>query len=142
MHLVALSFVKKQNLLLLISLTCCSSSRKLKEYRNILLTFSLVLACNLGFSNTNAGQQLPSGQEQQQEGERKSRQTIINPDGDEMGASHDENYLKEDSDELIDSKETLTTEDEVQKDTVEDDSVSKYNFIFYLLYKFKYDTTP
>ncbi len=30
-------------------------------------------------------------------------------------------------------------EDKVESDSTDNDSVSKYNFIFYLLYKFKYD---
>lgn len=38
---------------------------------------------------------------------------------------------------------TIGQEDdlEIDQDSLEDDSLSKYNFIFYFLYKFKYDTS-
>ena len=113
----------------------------MKEYRNILITFALVLICNLGFSNTTEGKQVPAGQEQ--EGNRKSSQTIINPEGDEMGASQQENFSQDEENiEPEDSDEIFSSEEKIEKDSVEDGSVSKYNFIFYLLYKFKYDTAP
>lgn len=32
-------------------------------------------------------------------------------------------------------------ESDIDQDSFEDDSLSKYNFIFYFLYKFKYDTS-
>ena len=84
---------------------------------------------------------MPSGQEQQQEGERKSEQTIMNPDGDELGPTEVEEDYQEESSQ-IDSEEIRPSRQEAPKDSVQDDSVSKYNFIFYLLYKFKYDTAP
>ncbi len=112
----------------------------MKEYRNILIAFALVLICNLGFSNTFTGEQIPTDQEQQQEGERKRNQTIMNPDGDELGTSEiEEDYSEEGTREPIEESSSTKTE---PKDSVDDESVSKYNFIFYLLYKFKYDTAP
>ena len=42
----------------------------------------------------------------------------------------------------LDEEPTMDTgvmEVELDQDTLEDESVSKYNFIFYFLYKFKYD---
>ncbi|MEM0938165.1 MAG: hypothetical protein AAF600_00550 [Bacteroidota bacterium] len=35
--------------------------------------------------------------------------------------------------------EQKTFQTQVDQDSIEDDSVNKYNFIFYFLYKFKYD---
>jgi len=47
---------------------------------------------------------------------------------------------KENNQESV-SEEALLSQDEVEviRDSLEDDSVSKYNFIFHFLYKFKYD---
>ena len=43
--------------------------------------------------------------------------------------------------EKLDQEPSTDTDNEAQmdQDSVEDDSVSKYNFIFHFLYKFKYD---
>ncbi len=115
---------------------------KLKDYRNILIAFTLVFICNLGFSSTINGQQLSSGQEQEQEGNRKSSQTMMNPDGD-VGTSEQQVYQEETSIEKeSEVPDSLEGKELMRKDSVEDASVSKYNFIFYLLYKFKYDTAP
>lgn len=50
---------------------------------------------------------------------------------------------KKEADKNSDSEETLLSKDEVEviQDSLEDSSVSKYNFIFHFLYKFKYDQT-
>lgn len=48
---------------------------------------------------------------------------------------------KQDQQEKLDQEPSIQSENETQmdQDSVEDDSVSKYNFIFHFLYKFKYD---
>lgn len=41
--------------------------------------------------------------------------------------------------EKLDEEPVYDETPEVYQDSLEDDSVNKYNFIFYFLYKFKYD---
>ena len=41
--------------------------------------------------------------------------------------------------ENLDEEPSIDSEIEIDQDSIEDDSVNKYNFIFYFLYKFKYD---
>lgn len=41
--------------------------------------------------------------------------------------------------EKLEEEPTVDAEVEINQDSLKDGSVSKYNFIFYFLYKFKYD---
>ncbi len=109
----------------------------LKNYRNILSALFLIFIINLGFACTFANGQEAKSQEQQ-EGRRKSDQSMIRPDGEYNSQEAQTNYSKEEKDEVQESE--VSAKPQVKADSLEDDSVSKYNFIFYFLYKFKYDT--
>ena len=87
-----------------------------------------------------------SQQGQVQEGNRKpdSNETI-SPSDLEMG--EEENLFEDESfDDTSEGDSQESTDDQKKRSSGEsldeDESVSKYNFIFYLLYKFKYDTAP
>lgn len=109
----------------------------LKNYRNIFSALLLIFMINLGFAGTFTNGQEAKSQEQQ-EGRRKSDQTMIRPDGDYTSPASQADYQEEVREEPRETEESEKTQ--VKADSLEDDSVSKYNFIFYFLYKFKYDT--
>lgn len=79
----------------------------------------------VGMANTNGTEgkktDTKENQEQQQTGQQKN------------------NKAKLDEEPAVTTKEGTQGEKEVAQDTIEDDSVSKYNFIFHFLYKFKYE---
>ncbi|WP_350205334.1 hypothetical protein [Ekhidna sp.] len=109
----------------------------MKNYRNIFSALLLIFMINLGFAGTfTKGQEAKS--QEQQEGRRKSDQTMIRPDGDYTSPASQSDYQEEVREEPRETEESEKTQ--VKADSLEDDSVSKYNFIFYFLYKFKYDT--
>lgn len=114
----------------------------LKSNRHIFSAFLLIFGVNIVLA-TN-GQELKRGsdQEQQQEG-RKSDQTMIHPDGDYATAGQQQEYQNEEIKQEPQEVTSISQEpqrSEEKSDSLRDDSVSKYNFIFYFLYKFKYDT--
>ncbi|WP_424962472.1 hypothetical protein [Ekhidna sp.] len=109
----------------------------LKNYRNIFSALLLIFMINLGFAGTFTNGQEAKPQEQQ-EGRRKSDQTMIRPDGEYTSPATQADYQEEVREEPRESEEY--EKPQVKADSIEDDSVSKYNFIFYFLYKFKYDT--
>ncbi len=107
----------------------------LKKYHNIFLTLALIFIFNVGYAHTN-GSEKPNNQEQEQDGRRKADQSMVRPDGDV--ASHQTGEVKEEPKSEPQVREVSYTPED-KPDSVEDDSVSKYNFIFYFLYKFKYE---
>lgn len=112
----------------------------LKKYLHILPTVALIFIVNIGLANTN-GKENKAGQEQEQEGRRKSNQEMIQPDGDVPSESVDEDLQEEISSDFepSESNSKIVYQPAVETDTVKEAAVSKYNFIFYFLYKFKYD---
>ncbi len=78
---------------------------------------------NLSFASGNAAQEPVLPGTQQQPGEKKQTPEEVDPAGELVGGSE--------------PQELQTTE----IDSTEDESVSKYNFIFYYLYKLKYNET-
>lgn len=107
----------------------------LKKTLKILFTLALIFAFNIGFANTNGTEKKADTQEQDQEGRRKSDQSLMRPDGDINSTQNVK--LQEDRKQEPEIKEVSKPSEKV--DSVQDDSVSKYNFIFYFLYKFKYE---
>ncbi|SNS91529.1 hypothetical protein SAMN05421640_1612 [Ekhidna lutea] len=93
---------------------------------------------NLAFANSNVSEIQTGSQEPGQEGRRKAEQGMMRPDGEvSTSQQQDRQGQSEFRQDRVESKSPSSVENEV--DSVEDDSVSKYNFIFYFLYKFKYD---
>lgn len=92
----------------------------MKQATKILLSLTLLFAFHLGIANTEGtdGKNTEKDAKQQQQ----------------TGQQNKTEKLDEEP-----SSEGVEGENEVVVDSVEDDSVSKYNFIFYFLYKFKYD---
>ena len=116
---------------------------------NIFLAFVLILTCHWAFSNSQTGRNQTSIQQQEddrrQEDEGKSEETKV-IDEDKINAS-DKDHKGDET--VVNDQEgssgggaPLPVNEEDQEDSEEEGSVSKYNFIFYLLYKFKYDTAP
>lgn len=90
-------------------------------FTKILLSFGLLLIVQVALANTTGTEGKKNNpdkkqEQQQQTGEQSNQQE------------------PEDSPSLEGENEVQIT-----SDSLEDDSVSKYNFIFYFLYKFKYD---
>ena len=111
---------------------------KLKTLKNtpkILFALALIFICSVGFANTNGNEKKADTQEQDQEGRRKSNQGLMRPDGD--SAPQRDVRLQEESKSEPEVREEVKPVEKT--DSVQDDSVSKYNFIFYFLYKFKYE---
>ncbi|WP_420317457.1 hypothetical protein [Ekhidna sp.] len=108
----------------------------LRRYLSILSAFLFVFTFNYGVANeviTKPG--VKQEQEQEQEGRRKNDQTMIRPDGQYQSSSPEI-----DSSDPDPNEESVSTPNVVENtDSLQDDSVSKYNFIFYFLYKFKYE---
>lgn len=100
--------------------------KNLKNQLKILSTLILFFSINVAFaSRVENGSINPQEQEQEQ----PKQQRLINDQGGQLEDQKPEAEVEYDS-----------SEDEILKtDSVEDDSVSKYNFIFYFLYKFKYE---
>lgn len=73
---------------------------------------------NFAFANGNSNENVTEGA-QQQPGEKKQNPEEVDPAGELEGGSEPQELQSVDS--------------------TEDDSVSKYNFIFYYLYKLKYN---
>ena len=95
--------------------------KTLKKLPKLFLSITFLTLVQLGMANTNGTEGKKSqekAQEQQQEGKQKSTEKL-------------------DAEPQV--KENAIEPKEVVKDSATDDSVSKYNFIFYFLYKFKYD---
>jgi hypothetical protein len=96
----------------------------LKNQLKILSTLILIFSINVAFAN-DAENNLLDPQEQEQ----PKQQGLVN---DQNGQLEDQ---KQEEKMEYNAPETESAE----IDSVEDDSVSKYNFIFYFLYKFKYE---
>lgn len=105
-----------------------------------MFALGLTLAFNIGYANTNGTEKNLNNQEQEQEGRRKGDQSLMRPDGDVASQATSQGYQQEttrEAEPAMDAERPVQMEE--KSDSVEDDSVSKYNFIFYFLYKFKYD---
>ena len=103
--------------------------RILQQLPKLILTALLFLGVHIGHANpTTDGKKANEKlvKEQQQAGQRQSQQRL---DGEELQQTP--NVIEEEREDY--------REDEIKTDSVEDDSVSKYNFIFYFLYKFKFE---
>ncbi|MEP0271765.1 hypothetical protein [Ekhidna sp.] len=112
----------------------------MKNSHSIFLALTLIFIVNIGLANTEGSDDSPINQEQEQDGRRKESQTMMRPDGNvdsEMTDSVEE-YSVSNSEEA--KVEVIDYQKKESIDSLKDDSVSKYNFIFYFLYKFKYDT--
>lgn len=113
----------------------------LKNFQQILTVLTLLIFVNVGVANATEkdGQTQGQEQEQEQDGRRKSDQSLIRPDGETAATPIEDDSHIEESDNV----EVSASEDyyrPIEKvDSVKEESVSKYNFIFYFLYKFKYD---
>ncbi|MEO9482694.1 MAG: hypothetical protein ABJG47_04585 [Ekhidna sp.] len=113
----------------------------MRRQLKILSVIALIFGANVGLAKANNIEIQISFQEQdqEQEGRRKSNQTMMQPDSD-MPSESDGEDLNEDGDsESSVSIPTSIYEPIEIADSVKEESVSKYNFIFYFLYKFKYD---
>lgn len=110
----------------------------MRRIQNILFALGLILAFNIGYANTNGEEKKSNNQEQ--EGRRKADQSMMRPDGD-IASQSSQGYQQEPVNESQNAVEELGNLMIIEEraDSVEDESVSKYNFIFYFLYKFKYD---
>lgn len=94
--------------------------KNLKPQLKIVSTLILLLTINFSFA-TGVENKPQSSQDQ----EHKTLQTGQKGEVEEQ--------------KLEDVVEPAEDERTIESDSVEDDSVSKYNFIFYFLYKFKYE---
>ena len=84
----------------------------------------MLMAVQIASAGTTAEKASDHNQQQQQQvGQRPDQQEKL----DEEPVTEEEPILEENEGPAID------------QDSLEDDSVNKYNFIFYFLYKFKYD---
>ncbi|WP_425389422.1 hypothetical protein [Ekhidna sp.] len=112
----------------------------MKKNISILSTLIFVFTFHYGVANTGITTKSPDRtQEQDQEGRRKNDQTMMRPDGQLTNTSSIAEGQEES--QLQENDEVKPVERTPEKaDSLQDDSVSKYNFIFYFLYKFKYDT--
>lgn len=110
----------------------------LKKHHNILITLALIFTVNVGFASTNGAPKKSGVQEQEQEGRRRSDQGMVRPDGD-LNSSQTSIVRAQEEPKSEPQVEETSFKPEDKADSVEDDSVSKYNFIFYFLYKFKYE---
>ena len=114
--------------------------RILKSYHYILSLLAMLIFVNVGYANTTDNKKTTDGQEQEQEGRRKADQSMIRPDGETAVTPIDDQDIQEDFEEESPRNNRAIYAPIEKADSVkEDDSVSKYNFIFYFLYKFKYD---
>lgn len=110
----------------------------LKRYLHIWTALIAVFAVNLAFASSE-------GSHQEQDGRRKADQSMIRPDG-EVNSQLNQDEQDVSTDSVIPQGGNLKSnslnseKSDAKVDSVEDDSVSKYNFIFYFLYKFKYDS--
>lgn len=103
--------------------------RILQQLPKLILTALLFLGVQIGYASpTTEGKKTNEKlvKEQQQGSQRQAQQRL---DGEEQ--QQIPNAIE---DEREDYREA-----EIKTDSVEDDSVSKYNFIFYFLYKFKFE---
>ena len=138
--LTKLSFVKKPNLLSFISLFSSSKMRILKRYLYILSPLVLILIINFGYARTNGMDKKTDGQFQEQDGKRKSDQTVMRPEVETVSEPSQDIQKESDNSESVKSNsDSIAYPSATKVDSVKDASISKYNFIFYLLYKFKYD---
>ncbi|MEP1035691.1 hypothetical protein [Ekhidna sp.] len=110
----------------------------MKNLQYILSSLALVLIVNVGVANTTVKEKKTDIQEQEQEGRRKADPGMIRPDAETPSEPIDQNIQEDSEVEQAKAKSTVYTPD-AKLDTVKEESVSKYNFIFYFLYKFKYD---
>ena len=115
----------------------------LKNNRYVFSAFLLIFIVNVGLA-TN-GQEHKTSNQEQQEGRRKSDQTIIHPDGDYNSPGQgQQEFQQQESEPQQEGASSSVSEPrkrtQIKSDSLEDDSVSKYNFIFYFLYKFKYES--
>lgn len=114
--------------------------RILKNYQYILSTLALLIFVNVGYANTTDSKKKTDGQEQEQEGRRKSDQSMIRPDGDTASQPTTDQDLQEETvEETPQNYRSIYNPTDKVDSVKEEESVSKYNFIFYFLYKFKYD---
>lgn len=111
--------------------------RILKNFQYILSTLALIFFVNVGYANTTGKSSQTNNQEQEQEGRRKSDQSMIRPDAESATEPIDQD-IQEETQEASSTTRTIYKPIE-RADSVKEESVSKYNFIFYFLYKFKYD---
>lgn len=112
----------------------------MKGYQYILSTFALIFVVNVGLANTSV-QEIKAGsqeQEQEQEERRKSDQTMMRPDDGSESEPTSQEVDEESPVQSLEVKSTVYRSIE-KADSVKEESISKYNFIFYFLYKFKYD---
>lgn len=93
----------------------------MKYLLKIVSALIFLLTINISFAS---GTENKPNKSQQQEG-----QTLESP----QKGERDQQELDEETDSYD------AEEDQPESDSLEDDSVSKYNFIFYFLYKFKYE---
>lgn len=109
----------------------------LHQYHRIFLTALMVILCDLALAN-------PDPQTPDQDGTRSADQGLMQPDGEPVDLQEEFQTPSESSEtESVEIEETNNESPAAKapsNEKVENTSVSKYNFIFYFLYKFKYDT--
>ncbi len=113
--------------------------RILKNYHYIFSVLTLLIFSNVAFANTTDNKKKTDGQEQEQDGRRKSDQSMIRPDAESASQPIDQEIQEEPEIDIPSSSGSLLRPQEKVDSVKEEESVSKYNFIFYFLYKFKYD---
>lgn len=130
--------MKNHNLKKNISLTFRSDMVMLKKYPDLITFLLLIFSVNVGFAAHADANSF--AQYQEQEGRRKVSQSAPRPDHAMTTGYHFQQEQTEDNDLDASDGNFYSEENFVEEsDSVGDDSVSKYNFIFYLLYKFKYE---
>ena len=111
----------------------------LKQLTKICLSLTLLLVFQVGLANAEAtgGKNDKSKQEQEQERDQQTGpKKVIDKLDPESNIIRDQEQEGEEADEDPTESEVKTT---APQDSVKDDSVSKYNILFYFLYKFKYE---
>lgn len=115
--------------------------KTLKRIRHIFLSLTLLFVALGSFASGSIPfiNQVAS-QEQEQEGRSKTDQIMMRPDGGtlEVQGSY-ENKATEEEITKDNSEGQKSFYRKQESDSLQENSVSKYNFIFYFLYKFKYD---
>lgn len=107
------------------------------SYLKILFCFVLLCTTQLaGFANAKVLTD-PTKQQGQdgRNGLKKNDAQML--DGEEKDELFQEDENQEEASRLASIEKKEAEFEEAEKDTVEDESVSKYNFLFYFLYKYK-----
>ncbi len=93
----------------------------MKSIFKISFVLFILAVVNVGYANTET------------EGKKEAKETEVELQ--QTGQQQNQEKIKQD----VSSEAERLSIDALESDSIEEDSVNKYNFIFYFLYKFKYD---